>query len=318
MIDARRLFLAASVPYTLALLYYYYTGRGGPILLAAAMVPYSFVIHSLDLYRRGELYPRLPGWAVRASLVLSGVLALVVAVYIIREFVDLSTVRVGSYNTYDVIVGAIAVAMVLEYSRRRHPALFVVNIALIAYALLGPHLPGPLAHAGLTPKRVITSLSVEFETGVFERLSQLALTLIGAFIMFVGIAQGFGIVDSVVRVVGGALARRPSLIPQAAVISSMAVASVSGSGAANAATTGSVTIPLMKRVGLRGEIAGAIETAASLGGQLMPPIMGDQRLHNGRLPRSILLRRDSPGLRAGDNLLCRRGRRSIPALEALH
>jgi len=70
------------------------------------------------------------------------------------------------------------------------------------------------------------------------------------------------------------MARKPRLIPQAAVLSSMAVASVSGSGAANAATTGSVTIPLMKRIGLKGEIAGAVETAASLGGQLMPPIMG--------------------------------------------
>ncbi len=269
-----RVFLAAAVPFTLGLLYYYYTGRGGPILLAATMVPYAFVLHSLDLYRKGELYPRLPRWAAKAAIAVSAVAAVVVAVYIRLEFEALSTVRVGSYNAWDVAVGAIAVLMVLEYSRRRHPALFAVNVGLIIYALLGPYMPGILWHGGLSIERVITSLSVEFETGVFERLPQLALTLIGAFILFVGIAQGFSIVDSVVRVVGGLLARRPSLIPQAAVVSSMAVASVSGSGAANAATTGSVTIPLMKRVGLKGEVAGAIETAASLGGQLMPPIMG--------------------------------------------
>lgn len=268
------LFMVLAVVYTAGLLYYYYTGRGGPILLAAVMVPFSFVIHSVDLYRRGQLYRKVPDPVRKASLLIAGILAGIVSIYIVDNFYDLSTVRVGSYNTLDVVVGAIAVGLVLEYSRRRHPALFAVNVFLIIYALTGSDWPGFLRHAGLSVERVITSLSVEFETGVFERLSQLALTLIGAFILFVGIAQGFNIVDSVVRVVGGYMARKPRLIPQAAVLSSMAVASVSGSGAANAATTGSVTIPLMKRIGLKGEIAGAVETAASLGGQLMPPIMG--------------------------------------------
>jgi len=180
------LFMVLAVIYTAGLLYYYYTGRGGPILLATVMVPFSFVIHSVDLYRRGQLYRKAPDPVRKASLLIAGILAGIVSIYIVDNFYDLSTVRVGSYNTLDVVIGAIAVGLVLEYSRRRHPALFAVNVFLIIYALTGSHWPGFLRHAGLSVERVITSLSVEFETGVFERLSQLALTLIGAFILFVG------------------------------------------------------------------------------------------------------------------------------------
>ncbi len=117
-------------------------------------------------------------------------------------------------------------------------------------------------------------MSVEFETGVFERLSQLALTVIGAFIVFISIAQGFGVVDSIVRTITSRVSRSIRALPQASVLGSMAIASVSGSGAANAATTGSITIPTMKRIGMPPKVAAAIETAASIGGQLMPPIMG--------------------------------------------
>ena len=267
-------FLAASVPFALGLLFYYYTGLGGPILLASVMVPYAFVLNSLEAVRQGAAYARLPRAAVRALLACYAALAAFVAAYIVHEFYYLVTVRAGSYTPLDVLVGGIAFAMVMEYARRRHPALFALNAFLVFYAIFGFLFPGLLWHPGIRPDRVITAMSVEFETGVFERLPQLALTLIGAFVLFISVAQGFGLVESVVRVVSSAMGRSARLIPQAAVVGSMAVASVSGSGAANAATTGSVTIPLMKRAGFKPHVAAAVETAASLGGQLMPPIMG--------------------------------------------
>ncbi len=267
-------FTITSLPFVLGLLYYYYTGEGGPILLAAIMVPYAFVLNSLDSLRQGELYPRLPRKLVHILLIVYGVLAAIVSGYIVHEFYNLITVRAGSYNVWDTIVGAIAFILVMEYARRRHLALFLLNLFLVFYALAGFVFPDPFWHPGVPLQRLITAMSVEFETGVFERLPQLALTTIGAFILFVSIAQGFGLVESMVRVVVWVMGRNPRLIPQAAVIGSMAVASVSGSGAANAATTGSITIPLMKRVGLPPQMAASIETAASIGGQLMPPIMG--------------------------------------------
>ncbi len=266
-------YLGAALTFFFYLLYYYYTGAGGPLRLAVVMVPFAFILHVIDSLRRGELYPRL---STRLNYVIAVVLialAVVSASYIVAAFRDLIGVRMGSYNTYDVVFGTLAFLLVMEYSRRRHFALFLVNVFLFAYALFG-FLPGPFAHPGLPLRRVLTAMSVEFETGVFERLPQLALTIIGAFIVFVSIAQGFGVVDSIIKAVVSRASRSARAIPQAAVVSSMAVASVSGSGAANAATTGSVTIPLMKRVGVPARMAAAIETASSIGGQLMPPIMG--------------------------------------------
>ncbi|MET1127735.1 MAG: TRAP transporter fused permease subunit [Thermoproteota archaeon] len=268
----RYVYLAAALAFFLYLIYYYYTGVGGPLRLAVLMVPYAFVLHVLDSLRHKQLYPRLGklNYPIAAVYI---ALAAASAAYILANFNDLIGVRMGSYNTYDVVFGTIAFLLALEYSRRRHFALFLVNLFLFAYALYG-FLPGPFSHPGLPLRRVLTAMSVEFETGVFERLPQLALTIIGAFVVFVSIAQGFGVVDSIVKTVVSRASRSARAIPQAAVVSSMAVASVSGSGAANAATTGSVTIPLMKRVGVPPKVAAAIETASSIGGQLMPPIMG--------------------------------------------
>ncbi len=241
--------------------------------LAVIMVPFSFILYTLDSMRSGLLYPRLSRQLNYIIIIIYASLALASASYITMEFNELIGVRLGSYNLYDVIFGAIMFFLVLEYSRKRHFALFIVNVFLFAYALYG-FLPGPFRHTGLPLRRLLTAMSVEFETGVFERLPQLALTVIGAFIVFVSIAQGFGLVRSIIRTVVSKAASSARAIPQAAVVSSMSVASVSGSGAANAATTGSVTIPLMKRVGISPRIAAAIETASSIGGQLMPPIMG--------------------------------------------
>ncbi|MEB3779424.1 MAG: TRAP transporter fused permease subunit [Desulfurococcales archaeon] len=272
-ITIERIYLILSIIFFLYLIYYYYTGAGGPLRLAVIMVPFSFILYTLDSMRSGLLYPRLSRQLNYIIIIIYASLALASASYITMEFNELIGVRLGSYNLYDVIFGAIMFFLVLEYSRKRHFALFIVNVFLFAYALYG-FLPGPFRHTGLPLRRLLTAMSVEFETGVFERLPQLALTVIGAFIVFVSIAQGFGLVRSIIRTVVSKAASSARAIPQAAVVSSMSVASVSGSGAANAATTGSVTIPLMKRVGISPRIAAAIETASSIGGQLMPPIMG--------------------------------------------
>ena len=91
--------------------------------------------------------------------------------------------------------------------------------------------------------------------------------------MFLGIAQGFGVQESIVKTFTGIFAKRKTLIPQTAVVTSMAIATCSGSGAANAAITGQYTIPLMKKAGFPALHAGAVEASASLGGLLMPPVM---------------------------------------------
>ena len=152
--------------------------------------------------------------------------------------------------------------------------LFILNVVLILYAVYGYLVPGMFYHGGLPWDRVISASSVEMATGIFARLPQLALTLIGSFLLVLGLLRGFGCVDSLLRATKRVAVRSAHAIPQSAVIGSMMIGTVSGSGAANSITVGSATIPAMINAGLPPATAAAIENASSMGGQLMPPVMG--------------------------------------------
>ncbi|HEX4926649.1 MAG TPA: TRAP transporter fused permease subunit [Burkholderiales bacterium] len=253
---------------------YYWTSEGGPALLALTLVPVTFILFTLDELRKGELYPELPA----AVGVLIGALYIVVSaavtVYMFVEYEAIGTVRAGMWNATDITMGALMVLLIMEYTRRRHFVLFVLNILLIVYAVYGSWVPGMFHHPGLTWERVTTAMSVEMATGVFSNLPQLALTLIGSFILVLAALRAFGCVDSILRASKQIAVRSPHALPQSAVLGSMAVGTVSGSGAANAITVGSATIPAMIGAGMPRPVASAIETASSLGGQLMPPVMG--------------------------------------------
>ena len=152
--------------------------------------------------------------------------------------------------------------------------LFILNIVLILYAVYGYMVPGMFYHAGLSWQRVITAMSVEMATGIFSSLPQIALTVIGSFLLVLSLLRGFGCIDSLLRATKRVAIRSPHAMPQSAVIGSMCVGTVSGSGAANAITIGSATIPAMIGAGMPPATAAAIESASSLGGQFMPPVMG--------------------------------------------
>ena len=190
------------------------------------------------------------------------------------EFIAIGTVRAGFWNTTDLVMGGLMALLVMEYARQRHIVLFVLNIVLILYAVYGWLVPGMFHHPGLSWTRVVTAMSVEMTTGVFSKLPQLALTLIGSFILVLSVLRAFGCIESILKGSSQLAARSPHALPQSAVLGSIGVATVSGSGAANAITIGSATIPAMIGAGMPRATAAAIETASSLGGQLMPPVMG--------------------------------------------
>ena len=256
------------------LVYYYFTGEGGPTLLAVAMVPVTFVLFVLDDLRRDDFYPQFGAWANYAVAAIYIALALVSGVYMHVEFYDIVTVRAGFWNTTDLVMGGIMVLLIMEYARKRYFGLFVINAVLILYAVYGWVVPGLFGHPGLSWERIVTAMSVETTTGVYSRLPQLALTLIGSFLLVLSVLRAFGCVDSILLGASRVAARTPHALPQSAVLGSACVGMVTGSGAANAATIGSATIPAMIAGGMPRATAGAIETAASLGGQLMPPVMG--------------------------------------------
>ena len=121
---------------------------------------------------------------------------------------------------------------------------------------------------------MVTSSTVEFSTGIYGLYGQLALTLIAAFLLLAGVANGFEAQRAMINVVRLIAGRSRQLIPQTAVVGSSAIGMISGSGSANAAVVGTITIPLMIRYGVPAAFAAAVETAASMGGLIMPPMMG--------------------------------------------
>jgi TRAP transporter 4TM/12TM fusion protein len=268
------LYYATAIFFTAVLFYYYWSGEGGPALLAFALVPVTFILFTLEALRKNELYPRLPASAryVIASAFVAASIA--VAIYMWVEYDAIGTFRAGMWNRVDLFIGALMVVLIMEYARVRYFALFVLNVILLLYAVYGQHVPGMFNHPGLTWERVVTAMSVEMSTGIYSNLPQLALTLIGSFVLVLSALRAFGCVESILKGSKQIAARSPHALPQSAVIGSMAVGTVSGSGAANAITVGSATIPAMVGAGMPRVVAAGIETASSLGGQLMPPVMG--------------------------------------------
>jgi len=270
----RVLFYLCALFFSVYLFRYYLTGAGGPTYLAVILVPVAFILFTLDGLRRNDLYPRL---GLTLNYIIGGVyiaLCIVSLFYIGIEFEEIGTVRAGIWSTTDLVVGGLMVVLVMEYTRKAHFPLFLLNVFLLLYGVYGWLVPGMFGHPGVDWERILSSMSVEMATGVFSRLPQLALTVIGSFLLVLSAFRAFGCVDSIIHSATRIANKSAHALPQAAVLGSMAVGTVTGSGAANAITIGSATIPAMIASGIPKANAAAIETAASLGGQLMPPVMG--------------------------------------------
>jgi TRAP transporter 4TM/12TM fusion protein len=191
------------------------------------------------------------------------------------EFEEIAIYRQGSYTTQDFIVGLLVFLLVMELSRLAHPVLFWINIVLVFYTLWGYLSPVDFFwHPGTSFYRIVTSSTVELSTGIYGIYGQIALTLIAAFLLLAAAAQGFGAQGAMISVMRRLAGRSRQMVPQTAVLGSLSIGMISGSGSANAVVVGSITIPLMKRYGLPGTFAGAVESAASMGGLIMPPMMG--------------------------------------------
>jgi TRAP transporter 4TM/12TM fusion protein len=269
------LILALSLVMLGWLVWYFYTGYGGPQELVARLLPMALALQILFMYQRDRLYGFLPKWA--NDVVVTVYLAICVAAFwhFWLEYEEIAIYRQGSYTQRDFIVGLLMFLLVMELSRIAHAVLFWVNVVLVAYTLWGYLSPIDFFwHPGVTFHRIVTSSTVEMSTGIYGIYGQLALTLVAAFLMLAGAARGFEAQRAMINVMRSLAGRSRQMVPQTAVLGSSAVGMVSGSGSANAAVVGTITIPLMMRYGVPGTFAAAVETAASMGGLIMPPMMG--------------------------------------------
>jgi TRAP transporter 4TM/12TM fusion protein len=268
------IYYAVSISVFVSIFVYYWTDMGGPTLLAMTLIPIIFALFTLQALRDNDLYPALPPVANYVIAFVYCAFSFYCAYYMNTEYMALGLERTGAWNTADMTVGGLMALLIMEYARKRHMPLFILNIVLIVYAVYGNYVPGMFYHAGMSWQRVITASSVEIATGIFSSLPQIALTIVGSFLLVLSLLRGFGCIQSLLRATKRVAFRSPHAIPQSAVVGSMCVGMVSGSGAANAITIGSATIPAMIASNIPPATAAAIESASSLGGQLMPPVMG--------------------------------------------
>src|SRR5574341_503872 len=257
------------------LVWYFYTGYGGPQELVAQVLSLALILQVLFMHRNGPLYPRLPAWASGVLVTLYIAICLYALYYFHVNFEEIAIYRQGSYTPQDFVVGLLMFLLVMELSRLAHPTLFWVNFVLVLYTLFGFLSPIDFFwHPGTSFYRVVTSSTVEMSNGIYGIYGQIALTLIAAFLLLAATANGFGAQSAMIHVMQRLAGRSRQMVPQAAVMGSLSIGMVSGSGSANAVVVGTITIPLMKRYGVPGVFAGAVETSASMGGLIMPPMMG--------------------------------------------
>jgi TRAP transporter 4TM/12TM fusion protein len=255
--------------------WYFYTGYGGPQELVARVMSIALTLQILFMYRENYLYPWLPPRVNDLIVVLYIAICAYAFWHFWWEFEEIAIYRQGSYTRQDFIVGLLVFLLVMELSRLAHPSLFWINLILVFYTLYGYLSPVDFFwHPGTTFYRIVTSSTVELSTGIYGIYGQIALTLIAAFLLLAAAARGFGAQGAMISVMRRLAGRSRQMVPQTAVMGSLSVGMISGSGSANAVVVGSITIPLMKRYGLPGATAGAIETSASMGGLIMPPMMG--------------------------------------------
>jgi TRAP transporter 4TM/12TM fusion protein len=200
-----------------------------------------------------------------------------VVIYLPWNFDEL-TFRIGIPNTTDQVMGWVLVALVLESTRRAMGWILpAIVVAFIAYGLWGQVLTGTwfdvLSHPGATTSNLISHVYLTQE-GIFGIPVKVVSTYVFHFVLFGVLAMRMGLGQFFIdlsTIAAGRLAGGPAKV---SIFGSALFGMISGSSLANAVTVGSLTIPAMKRVGYKPHFAGAVEAAASAGGQITPPIMG--------------------------------------------
>ena len=246
------------------------TGTLGAVKLRAAhvmvLLPLAFLLY--PTYRKER---RTRSWMPAWDVLLSAA-AIFCFAYILRRYDSLA--RTGRLNSTDVWVGIVCLVLSFEAARRTSGNLAVIALVFLSYfAVWGRYVPGVFGTAAFPLKRIVKSLAWD-TIGILGTGSGVSATyififvLFGAFLKYSGFSQFIN--DISLTLVG----RTPGGPAKVSVIASAMMGMINGSAIANVATTGTITIPLMKKTGYRKEFAGAVEAVASTGGQFTPPIMG--------------------------------------------
>jgi TRAP transporter 4TM/12TM fusion protein len=201
------------------------------------------------------------------------IIASLSALYIAIDYTSM-TLRYGTPIFRDIFIGMALVVLLLEASRRViGPALPVIGLAFISYSFLGPYMPDLIAFKGTSLNRFVGQMTMSTE-GIYGIPLDVSATIVFLFVLFGAMLDKAGAGQYFIHLALSLLGGFKGGPAKAAVMGSGLTGLVSGSSIANIVTTGTFTIPLMKKVGYPPTKAAAIEVAASTDGQLAPPIMG--------------------------------------------
>ncbi|MBP9566726.1 MAG: TRAP transporter permease, partial [Sulfurospirillum sp.] len=235
------------------------------IHLAFAII-LAFCMHSM--YKSITLKSKITWYDFLIALV--GVTVVLYQWYAYRDL----AMRSGAWTQTDVIVGVLTMLTVLEASRRvMGLPLMIVAIVFLAYDYFGPYLPDLIAHKGASLNKIVGQMVLTTE-GIFGVPLGVSASFVFLFVLFGALLDKAGAGEYFIKLAYTLLGRFDGGPAKAAVASSGLMGVISGSSIANTVTTGTFTIPLMKRLGFSAHKAAAVETASSVNGQLMPPIMG--------------------------------------------
>jgi TRAP transporter 4TM/12TM fusion protein len=201
------------------------------------------------------------------------ILALCSTIYLLAFYQEISR-RPGLPSTADIVISVIGVVLLLEAARRAvGPALAIIAAIMLAYIFAGPWLPGMMGHKGASVSRVASQMWLTSE-GIFGVALGVSTNVVFFFVLFGSLLEKAGAGNYFIQLAFSMLGTFRGGPAKAGVVASGMTGMISGSSIANTVMTGTFTIPLMKRVGYSAVKAGAIEAAAGVNGQLMPPVMG--------------------------------------------
>lgn len=202
-----------------------------------------------------------------------GLIAAASAAYLFIFYQQLA-LRPGSLTTADLITACIGIPLLLEATRRvLGPPLAVIALLFLVYSLAGPYMPGMLAHRGVSFNALANHQWITTE-GVFGIALGVSTSFVFLFVLFGALLERAGAGHYFIQLAFSMLGHFRGGPAKAAVVASGLTGLISGSSIANVVTTGTFTIPMMKRTGFSAEKAGAVEVASSVNGQIMPPVMG--------------------------------------------
>lgn len=262
--------VASLVALFMALYHLYTAWKGTPVAIVHRSLHVSITLFLIFMF-----YPcsKKENIVTKIIDVVCIVLSLVPFTYLKINF-DEIIMRPGMPITSDIIVAGILIVLVIEATRRvSGPVLPILSIVFLLYAFLGNYLPGYFAHKGFTISEVLEYMYLTTE-GIFGVPIGVSAQYLILFIIFGSFLLKSGVGDFITDLAIAIAGDKRGGPAQVAVLSSGLMGSINGAAVANVVTTGSFTIPLMKKIGYSSEFSGAVVAAASCGGQILPPVMG--------------------------------------------